>query len=663
MSSAKIRDSALNAIKRYLQSSKVDALSVDTELITTYLQLLEEQWIRFCVAQQEVELTCGDENVSMEEQARIKDEIDNIISAEIPDQTIDQELFEVVTKHMIHGPCGVLNMNSPCMIDGKCSKRYPRALTSDTITGNDGYPLYRRRSTEDNGKSVMMNIRHQEIIVDNRWVVPYSPLLSKIFQSHITLEYCNSVKSIKYICKYVNKGSDMAVFEVPDADNRNDEITRYQMGRCVSSNEAIWQNGQRVYFTTENIQQRAAQPPATTLTAFFRLCETDTFARSLLYTDVPQYYTWNTSSKEFQRRKQGTAVDGHPGIYSTDALGRMYTIHPNNAECFYLRLLLVNVQAPRSFEDLKIVDGHLCETYREACHLLHLLENDSHWESTLQDACVSSLPQQIRMLFSIIISTCMPSNPLELWNKYQDYMTEDILIRMRRRSNNPDLMITLEMYNEALIIIEDMCLKIAHKALSQLSMISPDRPMHDLMDQELQREQQFNCDELIEFVQSNIDKLNDQQNYVYQTILQGVSDNTGGLYFLDALGGTGKTFIITLILAAIRSQKKIALALASSGIAAILLDGGRTAHSALKLPLNMQVSETPTCNISRNSAMGKVLKQVAIILWDECTMANKKSLEALDRTMKDLRGNQQLFGGALILLSGDFRQTLPVLPR
>ncbi|XP_049316519.1 ATP-dependent DNA helicase pif1-like [Bactrocera dorsalis] len=208
-----------------------------------------------------------------------------------------------------------------------------------------------------------------------------------------------------------------------------------------------------------------------------------------------------------------------------------------------------------------------------------------------------------------------------------------------------------------------MCLKIAHKALSQLSMISPDRPMHDLMDQELQREQQFHCDELIEFVQSNIDKLNDQQNYVYQTILQAVSDNTGGIYFLDAPGGTGKTFIITLILAAIRSQKKIALALASSGIAGTLLDGGRTAHSALKLPLNMQVSETPTCNISRNSAMGKVLKQAAIILWNECTMANKKSLDALDRTMKDLHGNQQLFGGALILLSGDFRQTLPIHPR
>lgn len=59
----------------------------------------------------------------------------------------------------------------------------------------------------------------------------------------------------------------------------------------------------------------------------------------------------------------------------------------------------------------------------------------------------------------------------------------------------------------------------------------------------------------------------------------------------------------------------------------------------------------------------KVLQQCNLIVWDECTMAHKKSLEALDRTLRDLRGNQRMFGGALILLAGDFRQTLPVLPR
>lgn len=97
---------------------------------------------------------------------------------------------------MIHGPCGAINLRSPCMIDGKCSKRYPR------------YP-YRRRSTEDYGRSAIVKIRNQDIEIYNRWIVSYSPLLSKTFKAHINVEYCNSVKSIKYICKYVNKGSDI----------------------------------------------------------------------------------------------------------------------------------------------------------------------------------------------------------------------------------------------------------------------------------------------------------------------------------------------------------------------------------------------------------------------------------------------------------------------
>lgn len=125
-------------------------------------------------------------------------------------------------------------------MDGKCSKRYPRTLISETITGNDGYPLYRRRSLADNGRSTIVKVNQQNIEIDNRWIVPYSPILSKTFKAHINVESCHSVKSIKYICKYVTKGSDMAVIGF-GAEYSNDEVTQYQMGRYVSSsNEAFW---------------------------------------------------------------------------------------------------------------------------------------------------------------------------------------------------------------------------------------------------------------------------------------------------------------------------------------------------------------------------------------------------------------------------------------
>ncbi|XP_041449946.1 uncharacterized protein LOC121404477 [Drosophila obscura] len=139
------------------------------------------------------------------------DQIDDIICAEIPAPETDPDLHDLVVTNMIHGPCGTINRQSPCMVDGKCSKRYPRKLTAETITGNDGYPLYLRRSPDDNGRTITTKVKGNDFVVDHSWIVPYSPLLSKTFKAHCNVEYCNSVKSIKYICKYVTKGIDKAM--------------------------------------------------------------------------------------------------------------------------------------------------------------------------------------------------------------------------------------------------------------------------------------------------------------------------------------------------------------------------------------------------------------------------------------------------------------------
>lgn len=125
--------------------------------------------------------------------------MDLIISVDFTDKNIDPELHATVSTSMVHGPCGVLNPQSPCMNDGKCSKRYPRPLLAQTVTDNDGYPSYRRRSIADNGQFVVLRLKNREIKVDNRWVVPYCPLLSRVFDAHINVEYCNSVKSVNQV--------------------------------------------------------------------------------------------------------------------------------------------------------------------------------------------------------------------------------------------------------------------------------------------------------------------------------------------------------------------------------------------------------------------------------------------------------------------------------
>jgi len=75
---------------------------------------------------------------------------------------------------------------------------------------------------------------------------------------------------------------------------------------------------------------------------------------------------------------QGSPVNGYLNIYKTDTIGRMYTIHPNNPEYFYLRILLHNVRGPTSFKNLKSVDGIEYDKYREACQKLGLLKDDKH---------------------------------------------------------------------------------------------------------------------------------------------------------------------------------------------------------------------------------------------------------------------------------------------
>lgn len=236
------------------------------------------------------------------------DDIDSVVTAEIPDPEADPELYEIVNKHMVHGPCGAHNPSALCMKNGHCTKEYPKQLRSLTSAENDGYPMYRRRAPADGGRTVKIYQRGEEVEVDNSWIVPYNPFLSRTFKSHLNVELCMSIQSIKYVLKYVHKGNDRASYSLA---NNNDEVACYRNDRYVSSAEAAWRilnlplhtrfpsvleldvhlpAQQTVYYAEHGAEHIAYHPPATTLTAYLQLCQTDDFARTLLYVDVPQYY-------------------------------------------------------------------------------------------------------------------------------------------------------------------------------------------------------------------------------------------------------------------------------------------------------------------------------------------------------------------------------------
>ncbi len=149
--------------------------------------------------------------------------------------------------------------------------------------------------------------------------------------------------------------------------------------------------------------------------------------------------------------------------------------------------------------------------------------------------------------------------------------------------------------------------------------------------------------------------------------MEAVTLERGGMFFVYGHGGTGKTYLYRTILSAIRSKGKIALAVASSGIAALLLPGGRTAHSRFHIPIN--VNDDSTCDIKQRSQTAKLLSKTSIILWDEAPMAHRNCFEALDRSLRDIlqledpQRVEKPFGGKVVVLSGEFRQILPVVKK
>ncbi|XP_049397447.1 uncharacterized protein LOC125861631 [Solanum stenotomum] len=147
----------------------------------------------------------------------------------------------------------------------------------------------------------------------------------------------------------------------------------------------------------------------------------------------------------------------------------------------------------------------------------------------------------------------------------------------------------------------------------------------------------------------------------YNIILDRVLSNKFGAFFIDGPGGTGKSFLYRALLATVRHKGFIALATASSSVAASLLPGGRTAHSRFKIPID--VNENFTCNISKQSSLASLIRNARLIVWDEISMAKKKMVEAFDLLLRDLMETNTLFGGKIVVFSGDFRQTLPVLSK
>lgn len=587
---------------------------------------------------------------------RVAADIDTLISAEIPDPIQHPALFEIVKSTMIHGPCGALNPHSPCMVDGICSKEYPKQFRNKTAFAVDGYPHYRR---SDNGRTIVKG--HHE--VDNRWVVPYNPYLTKKYNAHINVEACTTIKSVKYLFKYVYKGHDSASVEVRETNTLNhDELSTFIDCRYISAPEAYWRlsenklhlqshtiirlalhlpNNQSVYFTPGR-HEAALEASAirnTTLTAYF-----ETNAKSpttYTYKEFPNHFVFHQSSREWKPRKRDNSV-----------IGRIYSASPKDTERFCLRVLLHHIPGATCYEDLKKFDGYTASTFKEACILNHLLTDDFQWDKTMEEAAVFQMPAQLRVLFATLCSHCDVTSPLNIWQKHKDAMIEDFI----HQAISPDTCIQLAL-SHINSILQQEGLSTSVLGLPQLHPINPNYNQQTEFDIAMETQQ----------ASTLTGKLNKEQSQMVNSVLHDLTQLNEGntslcrAYFLDGPGGSGKTMVYNTLISTCRSQHIKVAASAWTGIAATLLAGGRTVHNLFKLPV--PILDTSTCNVSPTSLHADYLRSVKLYIIDEASMVPANALKAIDNMLQDITALKVPFGGKVFVMGGDFRQVLPVVPR
>lgn len=598
-----------------------------------------------------------------------EEKIDQIVHAEIPNKERNPTLYDIVTSHMVHGPCGK-GIKSPCMNGDACQKKFPRAFQMRTLgNGNitDGYALYKRRA------GVEVTVRGK--LVHNGWIVPYNPYLLLKYNCHINVEVCASIQSVKYLFKYVYKGHDCASVNIKDPNVINqDEIQTHLDSRYVSAPESAWrlfgndmhaqshsverlavhlpgeqyivfnpnsetENGENEDESSLEKRVKTAEAKHTTLTGWFALNRTDLTALNYYYWEIPLYFTWLKKERKWKVRER-----------CFNKIGRMYTVSPKDAERFYLRLLLLHVKGATSFESLRTVNGIVFLTFRESAKARGLLIDDDVWQKTLDDAIASQMPGQLRQVFAYICAFCTPSDPRKLWYDNLKDFTEDIC---NRRHQLDDLCRDCEFY-----ALKDLkkTLNLLGKNLCDIYLEEPPRDLLDIDAITYDTEKETSEAELM------MVSLNENQRVAFEAIVGAIDNPQVGknIFFIDGPGGSGKTYLYRTLIHCMRGRGKIVLPAASTGIAANLLSGGRTFHSLFRL--GIPITETTVSGIRLNSTDADLIKIAVLIIIDECTMASCHAIDAIDRFLRDLMDCNIPFGGKVLLLGGDFRQCLAIIP-
>ncbi|XP_071700294.1 uncharacterized protein [Rutidosis leptorrhynchoides] len=474
----------------------------------------------------------------------ISERIDDYISAELPDPRTDLAGYAVVSATMMHGPCGIPNLHAPCMEGPTCTKNFPKKYNDKTFFDADGRAYYRRRNTG-------VYTTRSRVHLDNSYVVPYNRLLCKTFQAHINVECCGSTTLIKYLFKYISKGTDRIAARIskpigsnsrarPQVSQPVDEVQNFIDAQFICPYEACWRifnfpihhrepAVQILSVHLENMQLmkfRGKQPlqeiventekKKTTLTEWICYNASSSAGRHLTYLDFPSEFAWYQAQKSWKRRAN----------INKSSIGRMSYIHPLFGEAFFLRMLLCHQKGCTSFVDIRTMNQVEYQTYRSACEATRLLGYDKEWTIALEEASTSATASQLRSLFSHIVVYSEVSNLLALWEKHWEMMSDDIPLRAAASLKMANLHINRDDLHNYVLYEVEILLNQCGKTLSDFALPSlPDDLLLDLANRLIMEERNYDCESLNEELSHLESGMNVKQRRIYEMIRDSSSNN------------------------------------------------------------------------------------------------------------------------------------------
>ncbi|XP_058762793.1 uncharacterized protein LOC131636152 [Vicia villosa] len=322
-------------------------------------------------------------------------------------------------------------------------------------------------------------------------------------------------------------------------------------------------------------------------------------------------------------------------------IGRLIWVPRTTGEMFYLRMMITVVKGPMSYEDIREVRDLQCETFRDACFAMGFLEDDREYIGAIKEASEWGSGHYLRKLFVIMLLSGDVNRSAHVWSESWVLLSDGILHTQWNLVKDKELVLNEEQLQNLTLIEIEILLYVLKQLGNML----------------IYEERSYNIQTMKDDFVALHATLTDEERGIYHKIMKAITTQNGGVFFLYGYGGTDKTYMWRTLASAIRSKHDICLTIATSGIALLLLPGGRTAHSRFKIPV--PTLDNSTCNITYLEESADLLREAKLIIWDEAPMANKWCFEALDKTLRDLmsaHGNSDNdFGGKVVVFGGDFR--------